>query len=424
MSENAPGTAPGTGALSGTRVASGTRPGSAAGTGAPAERAAAGRAVLADAGMTPDLGRITALRSRLVTVPLPRPWGSDVLTHRYLEVIVETDAGARGAGFTWTPSIGALAVQALLETDIRDFVLGRVADPQALWPVLWARLHEAGSGGITTIAMAGLDLALWDAVGVAVGASVTELVAARLGTTQRASVEVYGSGVNRHYSLDELVAQAGRWRDAGYSLVKMKVGGRPLAADVERVAAVRDAIGDGVRLALDANQLWSLDEAFDAIGELKEFDLHWIEEPLRADDLDGASRLRRRIDVPLAMGENLHTVYRFREAMDAGACDLVQPNIVRVGGITPFLAISAEAGARDVPLHPHLLPDLSGQLALALAEETLVEDVEDASFDSLGLLAEPAPIVIDVAPRESGSARRAAPRLTSRGRPGLGIQLR
>jgi L-alanine-DL-glutamate epimerase-like enolase superfamily enzyme len=294
----------------------------------------------------------------------------------------------------------------MLDHDIRHFAIGRQADPFALWQPLWEHLHEAGSGGVTTIAMAGLDLALWDAAGRAAQAPIADLIGAR-----RASVAVYGSGVNRHYPLDELVAQARRWANAGYSLVKLKVGGRGLAEDVDRVAAVRETIGARVGLAIDANQLWTLEQAERAIGELSRFDLRWIEEPLRADDLLGHAELRSRVDVPVAMGENLHTVYRFREAMELGATDIVQPNVIRVGGITPFLGIAQVAEAAGIPVYPHLLPDLSGQLALTLASATPIEDVEDASFERLGLLAEPAPLAIDGAVA------------TSRARPGLGIVL-
>lgn len=352
------------------------------------------------------LGRITAIRTREIDVPLVRPWGPDVTEHHLIEVLVDTQAGVTGHGFSWTPSIGAAAVRAMLEHDIHDFTIGEGADASALWTPLWRHLHEAGSGGVTTIAMAGLDLALWDAAGRAARQPVADLIGMR-----RTSVGVYGSGVNRHYPLDELVAQAQRWADAGYPLVKMKVGGRQLAEDVDRVAAVRDTIGPGVELAIDANQNWSVDEAERAVGELSRFDLRWLEEPLRADDLLGHAALRSRVDVPIAMGENLHTVYRFREAIELGAADIVQPNVIRVGGITPFLAIAEVADAAGIPVCPHLLPDLSGQLALALTRETPIEDVEDASFERLGLLAEPAPLVID------GTTA------TLRGRPGLGIVL-
>ena len=355
--------------------------------------------------MTGDgLGRISALSTRAIDAPLARPWGPDVPALHLIEVVVETDAGARGVGFSWTPQIGAQAVRALIDHDIRVAALGRRADAAELWPKLWAHLHEAGSGGVTTIALAGLDLALWDTAGRASNRSLTDQLGAR-----RAEVEVYGSGVNRHYPLDELVAQAERWRDSGYGLVKMKVGGRALAEDLERVAAVRDVLGAGVELAVDANQQWTLDEAERAIGELSGFGLRWVEEPLRADDLPAHAELRSRVDVPIALGENLHTWYRFRDAIESGACDIVQPNVIRVGGVTPFLAIAELADSAGVPLHPHLLPDVSGQLALALPRAALVEDVEDASFERLGILAEPSPVELR------------GPSLRSRGRAGLGL---
>jgi L-alanine-DL-glutamate epimerase-like enolase superfamily enzyme len=338
----------------------------------------------------PELGRVAGIRTRLIDAPLLRPWGDDVRSLHLIEVLVDTEAGVTGHGFSWTPSIGAHAVAAMLAHDIRDFAVGREADARTLWAPLWRHLHEAGSGGVTTIAMAGLDLALWDAAGRAAHASVAELLG-----TPRTSVGVYGSGVNRHYPLDELVEQAQRWADAGYGLVKMKVGGRPLSEDVDRVAAVRETIGADTELAIDANQLWSLEEAERAIGELSRFGLRWIEEPLRADDLAGHATLRSAIDVPVALGENLHTVYRFREAIEGGAADIVQPNVVRVGGITPFLAIAEVAEQADVPLYPHLLPDVSAQLAVAMSHPTLVEEVEDAGFERLGLLAEPGPVTID-----------------------------
>ena len=358
------------------------------------------------------LGRITGLRTRLIDAPLVRPWGLDVSELHVIEVLVDTESGVTGHGLSWTPSIGAYAVLGMLDHDISDFAIGRVADAAAIWPQLWAHLHEAGSGGVTTIAMAGLDLALWDAAGRAAQRSVTDLLGAR-----QASVEVYGSGVNRHYPLDELVAQAQRWRDAGYGLVKMKVGGHPLADDVERVAAVRETVGPNVRLAVDANQLWDLPQATAAVAQLERFELAWLEEPLRADDLAGHARLRAETAVPIALGENLHTVYRFAEAIDLGACDIVQPNIVRIGGVTPFLEIARLASDRGVPLYPHLLPELSAQLELAVEQPTAVEDVEDATFERLGILAGPSPVVF-AGPGDSGSGR---PSVSSRGLPGLGI---
>ncbi len=155
-----------------------------------------------------------------MTVPLPRPWGPDVPTLTFLETTVTDSDGAEGVGFSWTPTIGATAVAAMLRDDIRDRVLGGSVDPVAVWEPLWRHLHEAGGGGVTTIAMAGLDLALWDLAGVRAGASVQSL----LGAPGDAASDVYGSGVNLHHPLDELVEQARSWVARGFPAVKIKVG--------------------------------------------------------------------------------------------------------------------------------------------------------------------------------------------------------
>ena len=129
----------------------------------------------------------------------------------------------------------------------------------------------------------------------------------------------------------------------------------------------------------------------------------WIEEPLRADDLHGHIELSQRLaassGTPIAVGENLHNVFRFDDFLRLGAAQIVQPNVVRVGGITPFLGIAAIAAEHGAAVHPHLLPELSGQLALCLRSEPgvlepMAEDVEDAGFAQLGALADPSPVRI------------------------------
>lgn len=349
--------------------------------------------------------KITALSTRLLTVPLRRSWGVEAPENHIIATTVHTDDGGTGHGFSWTPTIGPQAVKALLDHDIAAFAVGLSATPEPLWDALWLRLHEAGGGGLTTIAMAGLDLALWDLAARNANTSVAEMLGQR-----RDSVEVYGSGVNLHYTLEELVAQAGRWVAAGHSAVKIKVGKADLAEDVERVAAVRAVIGPHRALMIDANQRWDLPTTLRALSRLEQFKLHWLEEPLRADDLWAYKRLRRHSPVPIALGENVHTIQRFRDFIDAEAVDIIQPNIVRVGGITPFQRIVELARTHSIAVAPHLLPELSGQLALTLPVEVAVEAVEDASFEQLGILAGPSPVSI------SNS------RLSGTGRPGLGLQ--
>ena len=174
----------------------------------------------------------------------------------------------------------------------------------------------------------------------------------------------------------------------------MKVGRPDLAEDLDRIAAVREVIGADRRLLVDANQRWDLATASTAIPALAEHGIGWIEEPLRAEDLAAHVELRRRVDVPIALGENLHTRYRFAEYLDAGAADVLQPNVIRVGGITPFLRIAALIRDRGAALAAHLLPELSAQVAFALPEQTWIEDVEDASLFRSGALRHP---IVDIA---------------------------
>lgn len=341
-----------------------------------------------------DGASIASFGARLIRVPLTRPWAADVTSVGVIATHVVRSDGVEGWGFSWTPQIGAEAVHALLAHDIAAFAVGRTADPGLLWDDAWRHLHEAGGGGVTTIALAGLDLALWDAAARARDVPVSELLGRR-----RETVRAYGSGVNLHYSLDELVAQVRRWVDAGFDAVKIKVGKPDVREDADRLAAVREVLGPDRALMIDANQRWDLARATAAMEVLSGFAPAWIEEPLRADDLAGHVALARRIDVPIAVGENLHTAYRFAEFLRAGAVHIVQPNVVRVGGITPFRRIADVAVEHGATLHPHLLPELSGPLALTLpvapgAAEPMVEDVEDAGFGALGALVDPSPVRI------------------------------
>jgi L-alanine-DL-glutamate epimerase-like enolase superfamily enzyme len=331
---------------------------------------------------------INALDTRLLRIPLTRPWATDVIDVKIIEVTITTTDGSTGTGFSWTPTIGAKAIEAFLQNDIRPFVLDTPAHPH-IWQRVWERVHEAGSGGITTIALAGLDLALWDLICRDQARSLTDVLG-----REHESQPTYGSGVNLHYSEQELGQQVERWLSAGHRAIKIKVGKPELAEDIDRVAMVRDLIGPDVGLMVDANQRWDLGRAVTAAHALSRFGLRWLEEPLRADDTHGHATLRRETDIPIALGENAHTLYQFRDLLEAGACDIVQPNIVRVGGITPFLRIVSLARDYNAELAPHLLPELSGQLALTLPETTWVEDVEDAAFENLGALRGPTGMMI------------------------------
>ena len=331
---------------------------------------------------------VTGVTSKTYRLPMPRPWGQDVTCQHLIASTIESSDGAVGQGFSWAVRAGAEAIQAMVDADCGPVAEGGPVAPAAAWDRLRSHLREAG-GGITTLAMAAIDIGLWDRQARVAGLSLVELIG-----RQRDQVPVYASGVNRHLTLDELIEQVRRWVAAGHTRFKIKVGMPSLDEDLQRVGAVRRIIGPGRLLMVDANQLWDLPTARRAARALSAFDIFWLEEPLPAEDFGAYAQLRAAIDIPVAAGESLYTEAQFRDMLLAGGCDYLQPNICRVGGITPFLRIARLAQLFDVPVMPHLLPDISGQLALCLPLPAMVEDIDDASFAALGALDRPSGVVI------------------------------
>jgi L-alanine-DL-glutamate epimerase-like enolase superfamily enzyme len=389
------GTGPGRGGPAGTgpgrRGGRGTSPGGDVPPGALEGGEADGEAELAGP------GRIESVSSRLFRLEMPRPWGTDVTSQHLIVTELHTSTGGVGTGFSWTVRAGGQAVRAMIDADCAPAVAGLPATPESVWDHLHAFLRESG-GGVTTLAMAGIDIALWDLRGRTAGLGLPDLIG-----RQRDLVPAYASGVNRHLSVAELSERTSQQLAAGHTRFKMKVGLPDLDTDLERVAAVRAVIGPEALLMVDANQLWDLPAARRAARALEQFDIYWLEEPLPAEDYRGYADLRRSIAIPVAAGESLYTEAQFRELLLAGAIDFIQPNICRVGGITPFLRIARLAEQFSVPVMPHLLPDFSGQLAMTLPLPPFVEDIDEASFAALGALAGPSGVDI------AGGTLRAAP---------------
>jgi L-alanine-DL-glutamate epimerase-like enolase superfamily enzyme len=340
---------------------------------------------------------VTEVTCRTYELPMPQPWGPGATSQFLTAATVRTSDGQAGRGFSWTVRAGAQAIQAMVTADSGPAAVGGPAAPGAAWDRMRHQLREAG-GGITTLAMAAVDIGLWDRQARLAGLSLVDLLG-----RQRDQVPAYASGVNRHLPLDELADQVRRWVAAGNSRYKIKVGGRSLAEDAERVATVRRLIGPGALLMVDANQLWDLPTARRAAAALAPHGIGWLEEPLPAEDYAAYARLRASIDIPVAAGESLYTEAQFRDLLLAGAVDFVQPNICRVGGITPFLRIAHQARLFGVPVMPHLLPDLSGQLALCLPLEAMVEDIDEGSFAALGALREPSGVTIEAGSLRAGT---------------------
>jgi len=317
---------------------------------------------------------IVSAEARLVRVPVDPPRGDAIQQFAALELpIVElTDrAGCRGRGFGYTIGSGGTAILSLLQDSLLPAVLDQDSRAiVALMRRLTKGIHALTPGCISSTALAAIDVALWDLAGVRTGAPLYQLLGGALDRVRLYNTHV--GWLNR--PIDELIAlseQAVR-RDA-FSALKLKVGKPDIEEDRERVAKVREAVGHGVTLMVDANQSWTIDTAVARLRRLEPYDLYWIEEPLEATDLDGFVRLGQHTPIARAGGESLYSAAAFHETVRRGALDVLQPDVARVGGITNAMMVCHLAAAANLPVAPHVSPELSVTVACAVPNAVFVE---------------------------------------------------
>ena len=265
-----------------------------------------------------------------------------------LFVHIRTDEGLEGLGLG-EASPGMLQV---IEVGLKDLLIGQ--DPfniERLWSDMFWRVRQYGRNGIAFCALSAVDIGLWDLKAKALGLPLSRLLGAYTD-----SVPIYGSGGWTNLTVEELVSEMAGYVDQGIKRVKMKVGkdyGRSEREDIERVAAVRDAVGDDVALYIDANGAYYPKQAVYMAQEFEQYQVGWFEEPVPADDIQGLAEVRSAISIPVATGEQEYTKYGFRELMCSGGADIVQPDVVRVGGVTEWIKVAHMADAFNLPVAPH-----------------------------------------------------------------------
>ncbi len=328
---------------------------------------------------TPDA--ITWARVSSCYLPLANPISdAKVLTGRQkpmteiamLFVEIETASGHQGLGFSYSKRAGGPA-QFAHAREIAPAVLGE--DPNDI-AKLWDKLCWAGASvgrsGVSTQAIGAFDVALWDLKAKRAGLSLAKLLGA-----QRDSVRCYNtSGGFLHTPLDQLLVNASASMAQGIGGIKLKVGQPDCALDIQRVAAVRQHLGDQVPIMVDANQQWDRPTAQRMCRTLEAFNLVWIEEPLDAYDHEGHAALAAQFDTPIATGEMLTSAGEHWDLIRHRAADYLMPDAPRVGGITPFLKVAALAEHAGVMLAPHFAMELHVHLAAAYKTEPWVEHFE------------------------------------------------
>jgi L-rhamnonate dehydratase len=272
--------------------------------------------------------------------------------HGWLVVEIFTDSGLVGIG---NAALNPQVSKQVLDLYLKPVLIG--ADPwdiEALWQHMYRKTMAFGRKGIGMAAISAVDIALWDILGKSAKQPVYRLIGGRT----KSRIPVYAS---RLYSspLDELAAEANRYKHEGYKAMKLRFGWGPvdgaagMRKNIDLVRTVRETVGDDIDVMADAYMGWTLDYAKRMLQLLEPFNLRWLEEPVIPDDIAGYAELRRRSSIPIAGGEHEFTIYGFRDLIEAKAVDYIQFDTNRVGGISQARKIAALAEANSIPVIPH-----------------------------------------------------------------------
>lgn len=312
--------------------------------------------------------KIRNLRTTMVSVPLRQPVSFATRTVRkrdYTVVEVETDEGITGLGLTWWhhPAV-------IIREYLQQHVVGE--DPfciEKIWDRMYREIYRERKGA-AICALSAIDLALWDILGKKLGQPVYRLLGGF-----RDQVPCYASGgyYREGKGVSDLAKEMSNFVGRGFRAVKMKVGGVGLEKDVERVKAVRNAIGQDVELMVDANNAYSVKQALLAGRQYEKYRVAWLEEPVWPDNVKGSALVAQALDMPIAAGELEYTRYGFRDLVHSAAADILQPDVMFCGGFSEALKIAHLAGAWHLPISPHAAHDFSVHYVAAVANGLSVE---------------------------------------------------
>jgi L-alanine-DL-glutamate epimerase-like enolase superfamily enzyme len=321
--------------------------------------------------------KITRVQTSLYRVPLAQRTITDsqssVEAVEFLQVALSTDAGVVGFGMNWSYTPGLRAAQVMVDENYAPLLAGQ--DPVLRKELVRRMLlsnHFVGRVGAARVGVAAVEFALWDIACKTAGQPLWRYLGAA-----RERVKAYSTdGGWLTWSQAELVSDVQRLVARGFDAVKIKLGRPDPREDLERVAAVRKAVGPRVRVMTDVNCAWSLATARQWGARLEEHDVAWLEEPLNPEDVRGHAELASSIRVPIAVGETLYTKHAFRDYLEAGAAAIVQVDATKLSGIDEWLEVAALASAFGAPVVPHtnVQQKLHVQLAAATPGCMMVEN--------------------------------------------------
>jgi L-alanine-DL-glutamate epimerase-like enolase superfamily enzyme len=317
--------------------------------------------------------RISSVDVWRIDLPPPVPRSDAIQSFVVQEtpmVRLRCDDGSEGTGYSYTIGSGGSSVVALLADHLAPRLIGREpGEIESIWRDLLFATHATSVGAITSLALAAIDTALWDWRCRRDGQPLWKAAG---GAKHRTPVYTTEGGW-LHLSTESIVRETIAAKDAGFQGAKVKVGLPRVADDVARLRAVRDAVGPGFEIMVDANQCFTLSEALRRAAAYADLGIAWFEEPLPADDLSGHARLAASTPVPIAVGESLYSPSQFAAYIQQGAASIIQVDVARIGGITPWLKVAHMAECHNLMVAPHFLMELHVSLTAATPAAQWVE---------------------------------------------------
>ncbi|KXF81890.1 mandelate racemase/muconate lactonizing enzyme family protein [Enterovibrio coralii] len=306
---------------------------------------------------------ITAIKRQKVTIPFSRPIKTaihDMRSVGCLLITVESDQGVVGESYLFTLNGVRLNAFDEMVKGLSTFFIGE--DPryiERIWQRVWTEVNPTGHKGVTIAALSALDTACWDLNGKLASLPLHQLFGAC-----RDDIDTYASG--GLWLIDEekqLQQDAKDFIAQGFRAMKIRVGSQDMQRDIKRVAMVRETVGDDITLLADCNQALSVKQAIRLGKALAPYEIAWLEEPVDADDLEGHAEVRRSLDMDIASGETEYTRFGMQAMLQKRACDVLMPDLQRIGGLSEMRKTAALASAYHVPISTHIFTEHS--LAIA-----------------------------------------------------------
>ena len=322
--------------------------------------------------------KVTKAKTRVLRTPADNPLVVDAppsnATRTFVTLEMDTDEGVQGIGLTFIPALHSNPLTPALKEAVdalAQMVMGE--DPMPVEAIA-CNLKEAatgsGPGGIFSLALSAVDMALWDIKGKALDQSVCSLLGG-----YRDRLPAYASGALMRTQNTEYLAEAGpRLVEMGFKQMKTQLGGEPtVARELERIRVLREGIGEDIDLMCDINQLWNVNQAIEVGRRLEEYHPFWLEDVVAHDDYQGLARVADALTTPIAAGEYHYGITPFRHMLEARSIDIVMIDLLRVGGITQWRKVAGMAEAFNLPVVSHLVPEIHVQLMAAIPNGLTVE---------------------------------------------------